>query len=197
MNDLACKELMTVKEVAQALNCAENTVLNAVKKFFPEAVRNGKTTYLDEAQTTKIKLEIGSHHNLASTCELPKTNLEKKLLIAQAMQLLNEEVQELQAQVLLQAPKCEAYDVLMKTDTDMSITQAAKHFGKHPKTQVFPFLRLHKYLTINDLPSQSALDLDIMSLKQVVCDNKTRSQAIVKTCQLDNFRKHVIAKIKE
>lgn len=199
MSDLVWvnKPMMTVKEVAQAFNCEERTIQLKVKEFFPDIVKNGKTTYLDESQVTKIKLDLQGNKHLESVFELPKTNLEKLLLIRQAEQIRDEMIAELQAQVLLQAPKCEAYDVLIKTDTDMSITQAAKHFGKHPRLQVIPFLRLHKYLTEKNLPSQSALDLDIMSLKQVVCDNKTRSQSIVKTCQLDNFRKHVIAKIKE
>lgn len=95
-------------------------------------------------------------------------------------------------------PKAEAFEILMKTETDMSITNAAKHFGAHPKTEVFPYLRDHGFLTKEDLPTQYAIDMDVLWLKESksTIANKTFKQAVVKASQLDRFRKLIIEKIK-
>jgi hypothetical protein len=96
MKELTIEKTMTVKEIAGLFHCAENTVLNAVKVWYPGIVRNGLTTKLNQEQITAIKKEIESHHNLASTCELPKTKLEKAMLIKQAMLIQQEEIEDLQ-----------------------------------------------------------------------------------------------------
>lgn len=49
---------MTVKEVAEALDLAPQTIRKWAKALFPEAVRNGKATKLDEFQVTRIKQRI-------------------------------------------------------------------------------------------------------------------------------------------
>ena len=79
----------------------------------------------------------------------------------------------------------------------MSITDAAKHFGLHPKTEVFPYLRALKYLTQNDLPSQSAIDSGYLALKEVKDQaGNIWPQAVVETWQLENWRAHVVPQIK-
>jgi hypothetical protein len=50
---------MTVKEVAEALGVDERTIQRITKILFPELVRNGATTFLNEAQVTAVKSEIG------------------------------------------------------------------------------------------------------------------------------------------
>ncbi len=105
-----------------------------------------------------------------------------------------------QAELLAaQAPKVEAYESLMRTYTTMSITDASKHFGLHPKLQVFPFLRERGYLTSKDLPTQKAIDADILTTRQNEnkAQGKTYTQAVVEACQLDNFRRLVAMKIAE
>lgn len=80
MNELNNVKTMTVKEVANVFNVSERTVQRSIKKLFPDLVRNGFTTYLNEIQVTKIKMDIEKHHNLVSTDELPETELEMLLL---------------------------------------------------------------------------------------------------------------------
>ena len=82
------ESLMTIKDVAGILGLDPRTVQLKVKEIFPENVSNGKTTYLTESQVTKVKLDLENRFEV-------KTNLEKKLLIQQAMNFLNEEVEEL------------------------------------------------------------------------------------------------------
>jgi phage antirepressor YoqD-like protein len=129
---------------------------------------------------------------------MPVTKLEKNLIVRQAIQFLEEEKQELieQNKLLTEeneilTPKAIAFDVLMKTDDMMSITTAAKHF-KLSQKKVFLVLREKGYLTLSDLPTQKAINKDVLHLKETVCkDNKTRPQAVVRTNQLDNFYKAV------
>lgn len=78
----------------------------------------------------------------------------------------------------------------------MSITQAAKHFGLHPKTEVFPYLRDRGYLTIRDLPTQSAIDAGYLALRETKCpDGDIRPQAVVLASQLETWRTRVIPQI--
>lgn len=100
MNKFSKEKTMTVKEVANVYGCAENTILNSIRELFPEIIRNGKITYLNEIQVTAIKLKLDKHHNLSSTCELPKTDLEKELIINQAMLFQQEKVNKLKAENL-------------------------------------------------------------------------------------------------
>ena len=98
MNELSKEKTMIVKEVADQLNCSEDTILRAAKELFPEIVSKGKPTYLFERHVTAIKLKIEKNYSLRNGAELPKTNLEKKLLIKQGYDLLLEEINQLQEQ---------------------------------------------------------------------------------------------------
>ena len=50
MNDLTTEKMMTVREVAEILGVNIRTIQQYVKELFPEKVRNGYTTYLNEMQ---------------------------------------------------------------------------------------------------------------------------------------------------
>jgi phage antirepressor YoqD-like protein len=197
MNELSIEKTMTVKEVAMVLNCTEQTIRNYCNRLFPDKIKNGLTTYLTEIEVTKIKLEMNENYSLKTDFEV-RTKLEKNLIVRQAIQFLEEEKFELieQNRILTEenqilTPKAIAFDVLMKTDDMMSITTAAKHF-KLSQKKVFSVLRDKGYLTLSDLPTQKAINKDVLHLKETVCkDNKTRPQAVVKTNQLDNFYKAV------
>jgi hypothetical protein len=188
---------MTVKEVAEILGKDESTIRKIGKELFPTIFANGVKTLFNEAQTTAIKLNLGKNS------ELPKTSLEKQLIIRQAMLIQNEMIQELQEQLgqaveqlAISAPKVESFDAMQRADNTMSITQAAKHFGLHPKTEVFPYLRDSGYLTGSDLPSQSALDAGYLVQRQVRCpDGVFRPAACVMLSQLETWRVRVVPQI--
>lgn len=94
------------------------------------------------------------------------------------------------------APKIEGFDALMRSDRTMSVTEAAKHFGLHPKTEVFPYLRTHGYLTGKDLPSQSAIDAGYLALRENKdADGNIRPQAVVLDAQLDTWRTRVVPQV--
>jgi transcriptional antiterminator len=75
------QKTMTVKEIAKAFNCKERTIQYRAKEMFPELVRNGVETRLNEAQVTAIKLKLDKNYSLASGSKLPKTALEEDLII--------------------------------------------------------------------------------------------------------------------
>lgn len=103
---------------------------------------------------------------------------------------------EAEARIVKDAPKIEAHDALMRTKKTISITDAAKHFGLPPKTQVFPYLRENGYLTKFDMPSQKALNADLLILREVHCpDGVVRPQALVAVRQLDTWRTSLVPKI--
>lgn len=58
MKNLATEKMMTVREVAEILGVNIRTIQQYVKELFPEKVRNGYTTYLNEMQITAIKKEM-------------------------------------------------------------------------------------------------------------------------------------------
>ncbi|MGL4370889.1 MAG: BRO family protein [Spirochaetota bacterium] len=93
-------------------------------------------------------------------------------------------------------PKVESAEALLRCDTNMSITDAAKHFSLHPKTQVFAYLRDRGYLTARDLPAQDAINAGILSVRQVeIRDAEFKPQAVVATSQLEKWRTWLVPKI--
>jgi phage antirepressor YoqD-like protein len=183
---------MSVLEVANALGVTAEAIKKHVRILFPDLLRNGIVTMLDEAQVVEIKKHMMPTTMVAGA----STDLEMEQKTFEVLAWMKSKIESQQRTIAIMAPKAEAHDALMKTDTDMSITQAAKHFGLHPKTQVFPYLRDHGYLTSIDLPTQRSIDLDIMSVRQSHPDKwgKTHSQAVVKARQLDRFRKIIAEK---
>ena len=103
MNDLTTEKIMTVREVAEVLKVSGQAVRDAIKKLYPDSLINGVTTFLNEEQVTAIKLQIqsGGNRYLKDNFEVinVKTDLEKELLIFQAMQFQQEKINKLQLEV--------------------------------------------------------------------------------------------------
>jgi AcrR family transcriptional regulator len=49
---------MTIREIAAALGCSHDAITKHIKELYPNLMRNGVTTYLDEAQVTEIKQKM-------------------------------------------------------------------------------------------------------------------------------------------
>lgn len=103
MNDLTKEKIMTVREVAEVLKVSGQAVRDAIKKLYPDSLINGVTTFLNEEQVTAIKLQIqsGGNRYLKDNFEVinVKTDLEKELLIFQAMQFQQEKINKLQSEI--------------------------------------------------------------------------------------------------
>lgn len=119
-------ETMTVKEIAELFKCDERTIQRAVKELFPEIVKQGIETRLDELQVTAIKLKIEKNYSLDTVDGLPKTKLEKTLLIQQALIFQQEIINELQ----LEKQQLEnRVNLLIHNGKTYTSTEIAKELG--------------------------------------------------------------------
>jgi len=98
---------MTVREVAEVLGCSPDTIYNSARELFPDIFRPGKTAYLTQEQVTAVKMNLRKNSEVAAQ---PKTDIEKALLIQQAMQYQQEIIDSLQEKVAAGRPKVEFFD---------------------------------------------------------------------------------------
>ena len=156
---LAAEKTMTVKEVACVLGVTERTVqrhLKAIRENLDNVVevKNGVQTSITEAEVTLIKkkIETSGRSDIIVPSTLPKTNLEKQLLIRQAMQLQNEIIAELTAQneqLKIEnaeaKPKAAYYDTLIERGNSTNLRNTAKELGI-PEKQFIKQLQRDGYL---------------------------------------------------
>lgn len=201
MNDLvkSGEKQMTVKEVAEALGLDVSTVQKRVRELFPDLIRNGVATYLDEAQVYAVKKALQANGHLGQSSEVfsATTALEIEEMTIKVLAYHKAEAERLRAELTAAVPKIEGFNALMRSEQTMSITDAAKHFGLHPKTHVFPYLRDRAYLTKDDMPSQDAIDAGYLALRETKCpDGTVRKQAVVLVSQLETWRTRVVPQVK-
>jgi transposase len=94
MNELSIEKTMTIKEIAEILNVSVELITKKVRELYPDKMKTGKTTYLNEIEVTRINLEIKQNPHLVQSYEV-KTKLEKNLIVRQAIQFLEEDKLEL------------------------------------------------------------------------------------------------------
>lgn len=200
MNELTLNgdKRMTTAEVAEALGVSDRTVRRHAEKM--GMTRNGFTTWLSENDVTRIKqaIERSGRNDLDNVVQVggATTALEIEEMTLKVISYHKAEADRLRAALASAAPKIESFDALQRSERSMSITEAAKHFGLHPKTEVFPYLRDRGYLTSKDLPTQAALDAGYLAQRQIECvDGEFRAVACVLACQLDTWRTRVIPQI--
>ena len=176
---------MSISEVASVFNVNEITIRRAGKSLFPEMFRNGIKTYLSEVQVTAIKFHLDKY------AELPKTQLEKKILILQAMEFMNEEIAELKQANELMAPKAAIADQSFRNSTQYSIRDAGKDLGIR-QSEIFALLREKGLLTTKTLPTQKALDNKLLSIKINVTETGNYNQAVMTAENIMNFKSKYI-----
>jgi len=119
---------------------------------------------------------------------------------AQALFLAAKQAEQIEAQ----KPLVETAQALAHSpETEsMSITNAAKHFGLHPRKVVFPYLREKRYLTSKNLPTTLAIDRDVLSIRETVIrrgqdeDDKIIQAAVVEVRQLITWKNQLVPRIK-
>ena len=156
---LGAKQKMTTKEVADILGVDVKTVQRAALSLDMDVERSGSshTMLFDEAQVTAIKLEIENHSKVNALT--PKTNLERQLIIQQAMQIQAEMIEELQNKVSRLEPAANfAYQLCSSKDT-IEIGECAKVLNKNiGRNRLFEFLRNNNVLQSNNIPYQKYID---------------------------------------
>jgi phage antirepressor YoqD-like protein len=171
--------MMTVKQVADALKVSEMSVLRYIKKTYPEKLQSGKKCLLNEVEVTAVKLNMQQNQHLNRSVELPKTDLEKELLIQQAMQFQAEKIEKLQMELENAKPKIEFHDNVEVSVNSITVAGMAnlltRNGFKIGQNNLFKWFYDNKYLISSDRPYQKYLDsglidkrlFDIESLKNV------------------------------
>jgi len=140
--------LVTIRQFAEVYGVSYDTVNNAVKRLFPEIVRNGKTTYLNEMQVAAISKELKSNAKVTeqltfeagSKVKNTTTELEVianyKAATEALVSMLNAKNQALQAenerqkqQLAIQQPKVDVYNHLVERKFHKCLRDTAQYVG--------------------------------------------------------------------
>lgn len=168
MTELSNEKFMTTKEVAEALCVGESSIKRAVEKLRPNLgglLQNNQGGFVfTEAQVTAIKLELQNHSKVNAFT--PKTALEKQLLIAQAMQIQQEMIAELQKenaeqkqQLIEQKPKVDTYNRIADGKGCFTINQTAKALKlPYGNITLFENLRVMGLLNHDNTPKQEQIN---------------------------------------
>ncbi len=199
MKSLAKNEkTMTVKEVSEVLGVSTDLIKKRVRELFPNKMENGKTTFLNETEITAIKKRIEQNAHLVTyddrhrLAEMPKTNLEKQLLIRQAMQLQNEMIAELEAEnkQLKQEnaeikPKAELAEALTSSKQAISMAEAEKVLGlPFGRNTAFRKLRQAKILNKDNVPYQEYCNRGYFRVKETKWKTKSGEVKITITTEV-------------
>jgi phage antirepressor YoqD-like protein len=178
------RKTMTTKEVAEALGVSIETVRSNGKALFPDLFENGKTTYLNEVQTTAVKLRIAGHHNLHSALEVKtaQTRLERNMVVLEAIKILQEDNEGLRKEndtlrventekaerLSIAEPKAEALDKITATESDISVRElaailAVPHLGQN---NLFQKLREDGYIDGLNRPYRQYVEAGLLYEKE-------------------------------
>jgi phage antirepressor YoqD-like protein len=182
-------ETMTVKQVAEALGLSRSQIENTIKEIMPNKMRHGVTTYLSDAEVTAIKI-----HNEKNPYSLQlsgvKTDLEKKLLIMQAMNFLQEEIDDLNKTVIEKdkqietlKPKAIFYDRAMDTETLIPMNEAAAVLALPGigRNKLFAFLRQKGVLMANNIPYSEHIKALRFKVIEEICQTAVGEKIYLKT----------------
>ena len=187
MNEPAAGKTMTVREVADVLGYDVSTITKKVRELFPDLMENGKTTCLTETQVTAVKLHLGKNSEVAA---LPKTRLEKALLIQQAMRFQDELIAELEmenaglkAKIKADRPKVEIFDRAMSSgDTlDMRRIAAVLNVKNLGRNKLFDLLRRKGILDGRNVPYREYQDRGFFRVAESVWTDSYGSDHVALT----------------
>ena len=188
MNELSLfnsnQKTMTVKELANELHVAEQTVKNAIYELrqvvsglFDNINRNSQGGYLlNEKQATAIKLKLRERNNLKDNsivsqigndleffALLKKREEEQKILDAyrdRRIAELQAENERQKQQLIEQAPKVDFFNAVTQSPDCIDMKTVAKtlNFEKIGRNKLFEILRNEKILDRSNRPYQKYVD---------------------------------------
>jgi phage antirepressor YoqD-like protein len=151
MNDLTKEKTMTVKEVAETLNVSIETITQKIRELFPDKMKQGKTTYLNEIEVTAIKINSVKKYEA-------ETELEMMLLQKKVDEWKDRKIQTLQDNLIIALnenqvlkPKALEYDLFISGKDFHEVGTVAKSFDIG-RNKFFEMLRKEKILMSNNLP---------------------------------------------
>lgn len=176
---------MTVREVAESLGVSYDTINNSVKRLFPDIVKNGKTTYLNEAQiaciskelknnvqvTNQLTFEAGSKvKNTTTELEIISNAVSAfnalKELYARKEAELKSVIENQQKVIEEQTPKVEFYDDVAGSSDTIDMKEVAKvlNIKGLGRNNLFELLRSKKILDRNNQPYQKYVDAGLFRI---------------------------------
>jgi phage antirepressor YoqD-like protein len=167
MNEITNGKTMTIKEVADALGTAESTIRNKTKELFPEIVKNGVETKLNENQVFIIKKNIVPRDlTLKSKVEDAIMAIDRQKTIMLAMQYLQEDYNNMKIRAELaenkcsaQQPKVDFFDAVADSKDAIDMSNVAKILDcGMGRNQIFDILRSSGVLQQNNVPYQRFVD---------------------------------------
>lgn len=190
---------MSIKGIADILEVTTEAIKKHIRELWPDKMKDGIPTTLNEYEITEIKKRMKpTTAVVAAQTSLDIEEMTIKVITYHKAQAdkYREELERVKWLRAIEAPMVESFEALQRSEKTMSITDAAKHFDLHVKTQVYPYLRAMKYLNQDDTPSQTALDAGYLAIRQSRChDGEFRPQAVVLASQLETWRTRVVPQI--
>lgn len=151
MNELSKEKTMTIKEVAEVFGTSVETITLKVRELFPDKMKHGKTTYLNEKEVTLIKLNSVKKYEAETDLEMmllqKKLDAWKDRKIETLQNNLN--IALFENQVL--KPKALEYDLFISGKDFQEVGTVAKSFNIG-RNKFFEMLRKEKILMDNNLP---------------------------------------------
>ena len=158
MNDLSLfgDKRMTVREVAEVLGVDPEAIKKHIRELFPELMRNGVPTYLNEQQVVEIK-----RHMLPTTEVVgATTDLEMKQKAAEVMAWLLRDNEQLKNRNAELEPKAAFFDAVAdsKTALQMRDVAAALNIPGLGRNKIFEILRAKNVLDGRNIPYREFQD---------------------------------------
>ena len=186
-NPPASEKVMTVSEVASVLKINERTVRKYIENLFPNKMKNGIKTLLNEREVTLLKLDLEKNSYLEQVGQLPKTELEETLLIQQAQDILSQRISRLQDQVNTQQlqieadkPKVEFHSQVEASINSISVAEFANMLTKNGfkigQNKLFKWFYENRYLINSSRPYQNALDARWFEIKKVTYKDREENE---------------------
>jgi phage antirepressor YoqD-like protein len=165
MNELANRNdsRMTVKEVAEILGVTDEAIKKHVRELYPDLMRNGVATYLNEEQVTAIKQKM-----------LPTTSVVGAITDLEAAEMLLKSAEHFKARfeqehgarveaeqrLAIAAPKAEFYDQVAGSNDAIQMRDVAAvlNIPGMGRNTIFYHLRRLKILDSRNIPYRQYQD---------------------------------------
>jgi phage antirepressor YoqD-like protein len=178
MNELTLSgKTMTVREMAKALGCDPETVKGHIRELFPDLMRNGKLTYLNEAQVTivlermKKPVSSGAAANLQFQIAGSETSQSRVLRIYLLHRQIEEEMQaeideqkaraeHAESKLAIAEPKAEFFDQVADSQDALQMRDvaAALNIPGMGRNKIFDSLRKKNILDDRNIPYREYQD---------------------------------------
>jgi len=175
MNQLT-QQTMTIKEFSNIMGTTEEAVRWHIRTLYPDLMRNGVQTRLNESQVTEIKKRMTATSGLVGAV----TDLEMEERALSVMQWMNDRIQAQKLQIEEMKPKAEFYDLVSDSDRCSRIGDTAKMLNLTVgQNGFFKLLKDDHLIMPNNLPYQDQIDANHFKVVQKKIGSRVFSVALV------------------